>query len=176
MLEDQHGVGILQRAQSMPRASSSVAGARILRPGMWAYQPSRLCECWAASCRPAPVAMRITSGTANCPPDMWRMVAALLTIWSSARQAEIHRHDLDDWAQAAHGRTDPGADEGRLRERRVANAFLAKFLQQPLGHRIAAAIAPNILTHQEGARIVPERLADRLLDRLTVGGLTPIVS
>ena len=51
---------------------------------MWAYQPSRLCECWAASWRPAPVAMRMTSGTPNWPLDMCLRVAAVLRIWSSA--------------------------------------------------------------------------------------------
>jgi hypothetical protein len=68
----------------MPRASSSVAGVRTRSPGTWAYQTSRLCECWAASWRPAPVVMRIMSGTQIWPPDMCGSVAALLTIWSSA--------------------------------------------------------------------------------------------
>ena len=68
----------------MPRASSRVAGASTRSPGTCAYQTSRLCECCAASWRPAPVAMRITTGTENCPPDMCRTVAAVLTIWSSA--------------------------------------------------------------------------------------------
>lgn len=31
------------------------------RPGMWAYHPSRLCECCAASCQPAPVVLRMTT-------------------------------------------------------------------------------------------------------------------
>ena len=58
-------------------------------PGMCAYQPSRLCECCAAMPRPPPVAMRTTSGTLNWPPDMWRSVAALLTIWSSASRLKL---------------------------------------------------------------------------------------
>ena len=56
---------------------------------MCAYQPSRLCECWAASCRPAPVVIRITSGTASCPPDMCSRVAALLRSWSSASRLKF---------------------------------------------------------------------------------------
>jgi hypothetical protein len=56
---------------------------------MWANQPSRLWACWAASCRPAPVVIRMTSGTLNCPPDMCRIVAALLTIWSSASRLKF---------------------------------------------------------------------------------------
>ena len=73
----------------MPRASAGVAGVRTLIPGMWAYQPSRLCECWAASWRPPPVAIRTTSGTLNWPPDMCRSVAALLTTWSSASRLKL---------------------------------------------------------------------------------------
>ena len=46
------------------------AGARARMPGMWAYQASRLCACWAASWRPPPVAIRTTRGTLICPPDM----------------------------------------------------------------------------------------------------------
>ena len=73
----------------MCRASSTVAGASTLMPGTWAYHTSRLCECCAATCRPAPVAMRIASGTLICPPLMWRIAAALLTIWSSASRLKF---------------------------------------------------------------------------------------
>ena len=33
--------------------------------------------------------MRITSGTLSCPPDMWRSVAAVFTIWSSASSEKL---------------------------------------------------------------------------------------
>ena len=56
---------------------------------MWAYQPSRLCECCAASWRPPPVAMRITTGTANWPPVICGSVAALFMIWSSASRLKL---------------------------------------------------------------------------------------
>ena len=83
------GSGSSSAVHSMPRASSSVAGASTLMPGIWAYQPSRLCECWAASWRPPPVASRITSGTPNWFPDICRMVAAVLRIWSSASRLKF---------------------------------------------------------------------------------------
>jgi hypothetical protein len=73
----------------MPRASSMVAGSTTRNPGTCAYQASKLCECCAASWRPAPVAMRITTGTGNWPPDMWHSVAALFTIWSSASRLKL---------------------------------------------------------------------------------------
>ena len=83
------GSGLASAARSRPRASSIVAGATTRSPGTCAYQTSRLCECCAASCRPAPVAMRITTGTCSWPPDMWQSVAALLTIWSSASRLKL---------------------------------------------------------------------------------------
>ena len=58
-------------------------------PGMWAYQPSRLWACWAPSWRPAPVAMRITTGTLKSPPDMCRYEAAVFMIWSSASRLKL---------------------------------------------------------------------------------------
>jgi len=33
--------------------------------------------------------MRMTSGTANCPPVMWDSVAALFMIWSSASRLKL---------------------------------------------------------------------------------------
>ncbi len=83
------GSGLASAARNMPRASSIVAGSTTRSPGTCAYQASRLCECCAASCRPAPVAMRITTGTWNCPPDMWHSVAAVFTIWSSASRLKF---------------------------------------------------------------------------------------
>ncbi len=58
-------------------------------PGMWAYHPSRLCECWAASWRPPPVVIRMTRGTLNCPPDMCSSDAALFMIWSRASRLKL---------------------------------------------------------------------------------------
>ena len=58
-----------ERIRDTPLSESAFTGAGIgatmRNPGMCVYQPSRLCECWAASCRPAPVAIRMTTGTLN---------------------------------------------------------------------------------------------------------------
>ncbi len=83
------GSGSSSAANSMSRASWFVAGASTVSPGTCAYQASKLWECWAASCRPAPVAIRTMSGTLTCPPDICRSVAALLTIWSKANRLKL---------------------------------------------------------------------------------------
>ena len=69
-------------------------------------------------------------------------------------QAEVDRHHLDDRPHAAERRADAGADERRLRERRVADALGAELVEQPLADRVRAAVAPDVLAHQEDARIV----------------------
>jgi hypothetical protein len=60
---------------------------------------------------PTPVAIRMTSGTANWPPDMCGMVAALVTIWPSASRLKYcNRHDIDDGTQADDRRPDASAE------------------------------------------------------------------
>ena len=70
-----------------------------------------------------------------------------------AEQAEIDRHDLDDRLRAAERGADGRADEGRFRERRVANAFLAELGEQPLADGVAAAVPADVLAHQKHALI-----------------------
>ena len=48
-------------------------------------------------------------------------------------QAEVDGHDLDDRAHAAERGADAGADEGRLRQRRVADALGPELLEQARG-------------------------------------------
>ena len=84
-------------------------------------------------------------------------------------QAEIHRHQLDDRAHAGHRGADARAGEAGLRQRRVANALGTELGQQPLAHRVAAAIAADVLAHQEHALVAPQRVADRLAHGLAIG-------
>ena len=55
---------------SSPLASAGVAGAMVLRPGMWQTNASRLWEWCAAAPMPAPMAVRTTIGQLTCPPNM----------------------------------------------------------------------------------------------------------
>ena len=129
---------------------------------MCAYQPSRLCECCAASWRPAPVAMRITSGTLNCPPDMCRSVAALFTIWSSASRLKLTVMistigRIPPSAAPMPAPTNADSDSGVSRMRSGPNSS-----SRPLLTRVAAAVAADVLAHQEHALVGAQRLADRL--------------
>ena len=83
-------------------------------------------------------------------------------------QAEVHRHQLDDRAHAGHRGADAGAGEAGLRQWRIADAFGAEFRQQALAHGIAAAIAADILAHQEHRGVAAHSVADRLAHRVAI--------
>jgi len=87
------------------------------------------------------------------------------------QQAEIHRHQFDDRPHAGHRRADAGAGEPGFRERRIANPLRPEFGEQPVAHRVAAAVAADVLTHQKNALVALDRVAQRLLNRFAVSHL-----
>ena len=86
-------------------------------------------------------------------------------------QAEVDRHHLDDGPHAAEGGSDPRADEARLGERRVADALGAELVEQAEADGEGAAIAADVLPHQEDALVGGERVAQRSAHGLAVGEL-----
>ena len=87
------------------------------------------------------------------------------------QQAEIDGHDLDDRPHPAHGGADPDPGERRFRQRGVADPLGTEFVEQALADGKAAAVAADILAHQEDPLVLVHRLADRLAHRLAVGEL-----
>ena len=87
------------------------------------------------------------------------------------QQAEIDGHQLDDRSHAGHRSADARAGEPGLRQRSIANALRAKLREQPVADRIAAAIAADVLTHQENALVAPERVAKRLANGFAISHL-----
>ena len=53
-----------------PLASDAVAGATTTKPGVWIYQASVDCQCWAAPPLRTPIACLTTRGTRACPPNI----------------------------------------------------------------------------------------------------------
>ena len=70
-----------------PFASAAVEGATTFSPGTAIAQFSGDCECWAPNLDPAPLAVRITSGSATCPFDMYRVFA----IWFATMSQQVAR-------------------------------------------------------------------------------------
>ena len=70
-------------------------------------------------------------------------------VHAEGEQAEVDRHDLDDRALAAEGGADPRPDGRRLGQRRVPDPVLAELREQALGDREAAAVAADVLAHEE---------------------------
>ena len=95
--------------------------------------------------------MRMTSGTLHWPPDMCSSVAALFMIWSSASRLKLTVMISTIGRMPAERGADPRADERRLRQRRVADALGPELLEQTEAHREAAAVAADVLAHQEHA-------------------------
>ena len=62
------------------RTAAVASRMTTFNPGQFAYTASRHCECCAPSWPAAPPGPRKTIGTLNCPPDMRRILAALLMI------------------------------------------------------------------------------------------------
>ena len=62
---------------------------------------------------------------------MYFILAAWLTIWSTATQHEVHEHQVDDRAQAGDGGADAEADDRLLADRRVDDAALAELVCRP---------------------------------------------
>src|SRR6516162_4356415 len=115
------GFGSASAAASMNRASSRVAGVTTLRPGMWAYQPSRLCECLRRELAACPGRHanhnRYFELPARHVADRRRVVDDLV----ECQEAEIDRHDLDDRTHSAKRGANPGADKSRFGERGIAD-------------------------------------------------------
>ena len=162
MLEDQHRVRVLERGpracRARPRASP---GASTRRPGTCAYQPSRLCECCAASWRPAPVVMRITSGT-QLPAGHVRQRRGVVDDLVEREQAEVDGHDLDDRPHPGERGADAGADERGLRQRRVADRARGRTRRAGRGSRRTSRRSGRRPRPSGTHAVVAQRVADRL--------------
>ena len=99
---------------------------------MCAYQPSRLWECCAASCLPAPRRHadhhRHVELAARHVEEGGGVVHDLV----QRQQAEVDGHDLDDRPHPAQRRADARADEAGFGQGRVADPLRAELLKQPL--------------------------------------------
>ena len=117
------GSGSASAVASMPRASSSVAGASTRRPRDVRVEVLEAVRVLrrelSAGARRHADHERDAHLPAGHVAQRRRVVEDLI----EREQAEVHGHDLDDRPHAGDRRADPGADEGRLRERRVADAL-----------------------------------------------------
>ena len=65
-----NGLSSWIECRNIQYASVTVEGMATTSPGTWANQVSRCWECWGPCPVPASDGVRITIGTATCPPDM----------------------------------------------------------------------------------------------------------
>jgi hypothetical protein len=82
--------------------------------------------------------------------------------------AEVPRHELDHRSQPNHGGADTDAGEPQLGDRRVHDAHLPEFLQEPLGHFVGALIDRDFFAHQKNAIVALHLFTQRLAEGLTI--------
>ena len=90
----------------------------------------------------------------------------MFTIWSSASRLKLTVMISTIGRMPASAAPMPGADERRLRQRRVADAFGTELVEQALAHGEAAAVAADVLAHEEDTRVVASRSASRIASRI----------
>jgi hypothetical protein len=73
------------------------------------------------------------------------------------QQAEVDGHDLDDGTHPTERRADPGSNERRLGQGRVAYPVLSKFLEQAFADRVWTSVATDIFAHEEHTRVFPKK-------------------
>jgi hypothetical protein len=181
--------GRLGRVTTRPRAGCRAGRARRSAPGRGRPAPAPACRArrppWPApapmpgdvrvpalqavrvlraSWRPAPVAMRITSGTAELPARHVRAARRVVHDLVERQQAEVDRHHSTmgrrpPSAAPMPAPTKPSSDSGVSRMRSGPNSS-----SRPLLTRVAAAVAADVLAHQEhraGRRCSASRMACR---------------
>ena len=87
------------------------------------------------------------------------------------QQAEVDRHHFHDRAHAAECCANAGADKAEFGQGRIADALGPEFIEQTLGHSVGAAVATDILAHQEDPGIVLHCLTQGFAHGLAVADL-----
>src|SRR2546430_953117 len=82
---------------------------------------------------------------------------------------EVAEHDLGDRAQAGHGGTHGGAEDGLLADGRVPHPLRAELLQQADGGLEHPARRRHVLTEEHHRIVAPHLLRDAAGDRLAIG-------
>ena len=138
---------------------------------MCTNQASSCCACCAPGDQPAPPWVRIVTGTFNCPPDMYRCLAAWLTICSVASVRK------SSYMTSATGRMPciaapmAVADERHLGDRRVPHPLRAELVEHPLRDAHRAAHLGDVLAHDEDVVVFAHRLRERVPHGFSVAQL-----
>ena len=76
-------------------------------------------------------------------------MAALFTIWSRASRLKFTVMISTIGRIPTERGADARADEAGLRQRRVPDSLGSELLEQPEAHGVAAAVAADVLAHEE---------------------------
>ena len=171
VLEDEHRIGLLECGEQQAlgvgdrRGRHDLDAGDVRVPHLERVRVLRRELAPAAGCHPHDE--RHAELAAGHVPQRRGVVEDLV----EGEQAEVDGHHLDDRAHAAQRGPDAGPDEGRLGERRVADALRTELVEQAQAHGERPAVAPDVLTHQKDALVRAHRLAQRRADRFPIGRL-----
>ena len=143
-----------------PLASAGVEGITTFKPGIWADQACRLCECCGPRLPPTPTAVRTHQRDAELAGghvvDLGRLIDQLV----HDQRDEIAEHHLEDRPLPGHGGADRDAECAGFRDRRIDHALGAELREQPIGLLEHAAGGADILAHQDD-RVVEAHFAEQ---------------
>ncbi len=108
---------------------------------------------------------------ADLPPEHVADLGGLVGHLVHGEAEEVDIHEFRDRSQPRHGSADGGADDSRLADRRVEQAFGAELVDQVLGDPVGAAIEPDLLADDDDGRVGPHSILQGLAERIAVGDL-----
>jgi hypothetical protein len=80
---------------------------------------------------------------------------------------EIECHELDNWPQSGHRRSDTDRGKTKFGDRGVDDSLVAELLPEPARDLVGAVVLGHLFTHDKDV-IVPDKfLAKRLVQRIS---------
>ena len=115
--------------------------------------------------RPAP---RNTIGIVNCPPDMWRILAALLMIWSIATSEKFQVMNSMIGRSPIIAAPMPTPAKPHSAMGVSITRFSPNFSQHALRHLVGALVVADLFAHEEDALVALHLLGHRLVERFSI--------
>ena len=171
VLDEDHGIGVANRALQQPLGLGGVRGGYHLdarHPDEQVAQHLRMARTIAAL---GPARGAHHQGDVHLPIVHIVQFAGGIEDLVQGQGDEVHEHDLHHRAQAHHRRAHGHADEAVLGDRRFLDADRAVLFEELAGHPEGPAVEPDVLADQDHVRIAGKLLVEGLVDRLGIEDL-----
>jgi len=85
------------------------------------------------------------------------------------QEGEVEGHELDDWSEACHRRTDTQSGEAEFADGRVYNPLIPELSQQAFRDLIGAVVLGDLFADQEDVGVAFHLFTESLVEGLAVG-------